>query len=284
MFEGLYFEYPKVLSFVLIYIACEAYCKIKPHALYFPHAAQLSYATRNNSTLMWILKYLSIVLLVIALMSPVRDEQLVLEKQTPYNVAMVFESSALETRKELIDFVSNRMNDTFALLFYGEQLYSASPLTHNKKSLLQMLKQMQPLVGRKDSHVIAAMRMGIRLLHQAQSGEKLLLLFVKNSPHVNDEERERVVSLLRQERVRLYLIGDTDETSLRELVKVSGGKYFVQDTNNTIESILKEINTMAPSKVDDYAYEFKIYYYLYPLFIAFFTLLIYVYLRNRREV
>jgi len=74
MFDGIYFEFPKLLFVIFFFIACESLCKMKLPSIYFPHTAAFMKNTVSSSKLLFFLKWLTIVMMILALMSPVKDE------------------------------------------------------------------------------------------------------------------------------------------------------------------------------------------------------------------
>lgn len=73
-FGGLYFELPKLFFVIFFFIACETLCKMKLPLLYFPHTAAFMKQNIASSKLLFLLKWLAIVMMIFALMSPVKEE------------------------------------------------------------------------------------------------------------------------------------------------------------------------------------------------------------------
>ncbi|MCJ7766423.1 MAG: VWA domain-containing protein, partial [Thiovulaceae bacterium] len=87
--------------------------------------------------------------------------------------------------------------------------------------------------------------------------------------------------------VKFYTIGiggdnEYDRALLEYIAKESGGESFSAKNGQELKKVYSAINALEKSKIDRFDYTFREYYYIYPLFLAFFTLLLYVYLRNRR--
>ena len=93
--------------------------------------------------------------------------------------------------------------------------------------------------------------------------------------------------MAKKEAVRFYTVGiggknEYDRELLEYIAKESGGESFRASSAQELKEVYAKIDTLEKSTVERYDYTFKEYYYIYPLFLAFFTLLVYVYLRNRR--
>ncbi len=305
MFEGLYFEYPKMASIIFVYIACEAYCKLRSSAIYFPHAAALTKETAAVSTLMWILKWLSIVLLILALMSPVRDMSLELAPTEGYDIALVLdasrsmqtnsfdraqeESSRFEVVKEIVtEFIDARPDDNLGLVLFGDYAFIAAPLTYDKKVLKQIVIHQKVGIAGKSTALYEAVAQAVNLMKRSKTESKIAILLSDGHNTVREHiPLQAAIELAKKEKVTFYTIGiggegEYDAATLEYIAKESGGKSFSAANATELQNIYSEIDSLEKSEVEHFDYVFKKYFYIYPLFLAFFTLLIYVYLRNRR--
>ena len=305
MFEGLYFEYPKIASLIIVYIACEAYCKLRSSAIYFPQAAAFTKETAAVSTLMWILKWLSIVLLTLALMSPVRDASLELAPTEGYDIALVLdasrsmqtkafdtahqESSRFDVVKEIVtDFIETRVDDNLGLVLFGDYAFIAAPLTYDKKALQQIIMHQKVGMAGKSTALYEAVAQAVNLLKRSKTESKIAILLSDGHNTAGRQiPLQTAIALAKKEKIRFYTIGigsdnEYDGAVLQHIADESGGKSFSAVNAKALQKIYHEINTLEKSKVEHFEYDFKTYFYIYPLFLAFFTLLVYVYLRNRR--
>ena len=303
MFEGLYFEYPKMASIIVVYIACEAYCKLRSSAIYFPHASIFTKETASVSTLLWFLKWSSTILLTLALMSPVRDASIALAPSEGYDIALVLDTStSMQTKafdsvdqeksrfdivkESAIDFIDTRVDDSIGLVLFSDDAFIAAPLSYDKKGLKQIVAAQKVDITGSLTTLLEAVVQAVYLMQRSKTERKVAILL--SSEH-NSIERQsllkRAIDLAKQEKVRFYTVGvgsEYDMVSLETLAKESGGKSFSATSAKALHKIYREINVLEKSKVDHFAYDFKVYYYIYPLFLAFFLLLTYVYLRNKR--
>jgi Ca-activated chloride channel family protein len=305
MFDGLYFEYPKALSFIVVYIACEAYCKLRSSAIYFPNAQKLTQETAGISALMWILKWSSVVLLLLAIMSPVRDSMLELDPGEGYDIAMVIDASASmrvkaydkalpeksrfdAVKKIVSDFAASRKDDNLGLVLFGDHAFIASPLTYDKNILQTIISHLQPGVAGRSTALYAAVAQAANLLKSSIAKNKLAILLSDGHNTSGSQIPLSVaMALAKKENIRFYTIGigadnAYDAALLRYIAKESGGESYGAGNALELKKIYAKIDTLEKSEIEHYDYTFKKYFYIYPLFLAFFTLLIYVYLRNRR--
>ncbi len=305
MFEGLYFEHPKFFTFIVIYIACEAYCKLRSSALYFPNTTRFSKETAGVSTLMWILKWLSIVLLIIAFMSPVKDDQLTLDPGEGYDIVLAIDASASMQTKNFdraaaeisrfdvvqeiaANFVLSRKDDNLGLVVFGDDAFIASPLTFDKEAFGQIVEHLEPGGAGRSTAIYAAVAQTVNLLKDSKAKSKIaILLSDGHNTSGGQIPLAAAMALAKKERVRFYTIGiggdnEYDAALLRYIAKESGGKSYAALNAEELQKIYTEIDRLEKSEIEHFDYTFKTYLYIYPLFLAFFTLLIFVYLRNKR--
>ena len=136
MFDGLYFEYPKVFFVILFFVACASLCKMKLPTIYFPHSAQFVKNSLSKSTLLFLLKWLSIVMLIFAFMSPVKDEPYEVAPKEGYDIALILDTSEsmssqgfdannptatkFDAVKNIVkDFIAKRENDNMGIVVFG---------------------------------------------------------------------------------------------------------------------------------------------------------------------
>ncbi|HHH72793.1 MAG TPA: VWA domain-containing protein, partial [Sulfuricurvum sp.] len=93
MFDGVYFEFPKIASFVFIFLACDALCKLRERGLYFPHLGRFGSVALKPSRWLWFLKWAAIVFLIAALMSPVKEKVYAPQSAPGHAVALVVDAS-----------------------------------------------------------------------------------------------------------------------------------------------------------------------------------------------
>ena len=292
-------------TLIVIYIACEAYCKLRSSAIYFPHATELTKESTAVSTLMWTLKWLSTVLLVLAMMSPVREEFLELAPTEGYSIAMVLDAGrSMQTRmfdreqqersrfdvvkKIAGDFIVKRQDDNLGLVMFGDDAFVAAPLTNNQVSLQQILLHQKVSMAGKSTALDEAVAQVAHLMQNTNTKNRIAILLSDGHNTENSTISLPVaIALIKKEKIRFYTIGigsanEYDADVLNTIAKESGGKSFSAINAQELQSVYSEIDSLEKSEIEYIDYTFKKYFYIYPLFLAFFTLLIYVYLRNRR--
>ena len=93
MFNGFYFEFPFVAFALLLFIVCAKFCKMKVPSIYFPHTQQFASQAVSASKILFLLKWLGITMLIVALMSPVKDAPYEVEPKDGYEIALILDAS-----------------------------------------------------------------------------------------------------------------------------------------------------------------------------------------------
>ena len=282
MFDGLYFEYPKIFSFIVIFIACEAYCKMRGQALYYPQLKFLYSEIAPYGRLLQFLKWFSIVLLLFAMMSPVKEEQLVLSDQKYHEVVFVVSAQEKMARfKDLIaDYVHQANHSSFALLTAGRTPWLHAPLTEDKKPFLMLLSQLQKSREGLSFEYVLTFNLVSQLFEHEVEGNKLVVLL--HEKEVVSEAFSSGLEKLRQEGIVVYDIVFTEQRSETNTTGVDKKHHIVVSSVVELQKRWGEVLENENLLSTTYNYTFKKYYYFFPLFFAFITLLLYLFLRNKR--
>ncbi|WP_345987367.1 VWA domain-containing protein [Sulfurimonas sp. HSL1-2] len=309
MFEGIFFEFPKVISFLFIFLACEALCRLRHQGFYFPHLAAFAAVTLKPSFWLWLLKWASILLLLVALMSPVKEQVYQPVSAPGYAISLVVDASAsmrngdfdpddrtrsrFEAVQEILQaFVAQRSSDSVGLVVFGTHTFTAAPPTSDMGMLSKIIGQLYVGIAGKYTALYEAMARGIVSLHDVQSTEKIVVVLTdgRNTPGA-PVGSDVVGGVALKDGVRLYavVVGDAPEDApaaqesvLKTLTAESGGAYFTARNTTSLADVYAQIDALEKSPQRPPVLIVKEYYYVYPLFAGFMTLLLYVYLRNRR--
>jgi len=305
MFEGIYFEYSKIGFVLFVFLACDALCRLRQRGFYFPHLAAFASVTLQPSFWLWFLKWASIILLIAAMMSPVRDRQYQPVGTPGYAMALVVDASAsmrngefdpadrtksrFEAVQEILGrFAARRASDAVGLVVFGTHAFIASPPTTDTQMLSGIIDRLYVGIAGKYTALYEAMAKGVALLHRTESREKIVIVLTDGRNTPGAPVGAGVASALAQkEGVRLYavLIGEMPKAQESELVSItekSGGRTFTAKDASALSEVYAEIDKLEKSPQRSPSVTVKEYYYVYPLFAGFMTLLLYVYRRNRR--
>jgi len=306
MFEGLYLEFPRLLFLVFFFVACESLCKMKLPSIYFPHTAQFMKNSVSASKLLFFLKWLGIIMLILTLSSPVRDEPYELEPKDGYEIALILDASQsmqatgfdrdnpelnrFDVVKSIVgDFIKERKNDNIGLVVFGAYSFIASPLTYDENILNRIVSQLQIGMAGKYTALYESLAQGVNLLKMTESKSKVAILLTDGYSTVGVDKvpLEIALDLAKKEGIKVYPIGIgmPNEYNQRVLVKIAqrtGGVAFGASSATELLDVYKKIDELEKSEIKNETFTYMNYYYFYPLFVALISLMLYIYLRNKR--
>ena len=306
MFNGLYLEFPLFLLGLILFMACEKFCKMKLPSIYFPHTGQFMQNSVSASKLLFFLKWLGITMLIVALSSPVADEPYELEPKDGYEIALILDASQsmqakgfdrdnpelnrFDVVKSIVgDFISQRKNDNIGLVVFGQYSFIASPLTYDENILNRIVSQLQIGMAGKYTALYESLAQGVNLLKMTESKSKVAILLTDGYSTVGVDKvpLDVAMDMAKKEGIKVYPIGIgmPNEYNKQVLVKIAegtGGVAFGAASATQLLDVYKKIDELEKSEIKTESFTYLKYYYLYPLFIAFISLMLYVYLRNKR--
>ena len=306
IFGGLYFELPKLIFLIFFFIACETLCKMKLPSLYFPHAAQFMNRGVSSSKLLFLLKWLGIVMLILALMSPVKDEPYELEPKEGHEIALILDASQSmqernfdqlnpsRTRFDVVklivqDFIQKRHSDNIGLVVFGAYSFIASPLTYDENILSRIVSQLQIGMAGKYTALYESLAQGVNLLKMSESNSKIAILLTDgySTQEVDKIPLDVALEMAKKEGVKVYPIGiglpnEYNRAVLMKIAEETGGVAFGASSARELQDVYKKIDELEKSEIKNESYTYLKYYYIYPLFISLISLMLYIYLRNKR--
>ncbi|EDZ61714.1 protein 1 containing von Willebrand factor, type A domain [Sulfurimonas gotlandica GD1] len=305
MFDGLYFEYPGLALVFFFFIFCTIICKIKLPSIYFAHIAQFMQVSTGSSKLLLFLKWLSISMLIIALMSPVKDEPYEIEPKKGYEIALILDASEsmkakgfdeknrdltrFDVVKEIVsNFISSRKNDNMGIVVFGAYSFIASPLTYDSNILKGVVSNLYIGMAGKFTALFESLAQGVNLLKTSKSKTKIAILLTDgyNTPD-SEFPFDAAIDFANKQGVKVYPIGigKSDEYNQKMLEKIAeqtGGVAFGASNASELAIVYAKINELEKSEIDNETFSFLRYFYIFPLLVSFFSLILYMFFRNKR--
>ena len=275
-------------------------------SLYFPHAQQFMKQGIASSKLLFFLKWLAIVMLILALMSPVKDEPYELKPKKGHHIALILDASqSMQARgfdeynpgasrfdvvKDIVrDFISKRKNDNMGLVVFGAYSFIASPLTYDENILSRIVSQLSVGMAGKYTALYEALAQGVNLLKMSKSKSKVAILLTDgySTEGIDKIPLDVALDIAKKEGVKVYPIGignanEYNKKVLMKIAKETGGVAFGASNARELQEIYKKIDALEKVEIKAETYNNLQYYYFYPLFIGLLALMLYVYLRNKR--
>ncbi|WP_457593789.1 vWA domain-containing protein [Hydrogenimonas sp.] len=299
----MHFEYPWVLSAVLVFLFCEKWCPLRLDLLYFPNIDNIA-GSRAGTSLLQALKWMVITGSLIALASPVttkeaapsyalgRDMVLIIDasRSMDETFSIVTRENKFETLKKILEsFIQKRKSDRLGLVVFGEFAYVASPVTFDHRMLAKMIPFLEVGMAGERTAINDAVAMAANLLKSSDAKTKVAVLLTDGRNTAGKIPLPVVEKLLKQYGIKLYTIGvgrpgDYDPKLLSELAKTTGGRFFSASDAGMLKEVYDTIDRLEPSKVKQQPVIETTYLFSYPLFVAAMSLLAYLLILNRSEV
>ena len=306
MFDGLYFEFPKLIFVIFFFVACATLCKMRLPSIYFPHTGEFLKNSVSTSKILILLKWLGIVAMILALMSPVKDEPYELEPKEGYEIAMILDASEsmkaqgfdaknehltrFDVVKEIVgDFILQRKSDNIGLVVFGQYSFIASPLTYDENILSKIVAQLYIGMAGKYTALNTSLAQGINLLKMSKSKSKVAILLTDgySTQEIDKIPLDIALDMAKKEGVKVYPIGigmphEYNRNVLLRIAEDTGGVAFGASSAIELKDVYKKIDELEKSEIKSESFSYMNYYFQFPLFISLISLMLYIFLRNRR--
>jgi Ca-activated chloride channel family protein len=295
------FEYPWVLLFILLFLICAKLCKIKNRSIYFPHLDALFASNVHRDRLLSLLKWLSIIMALVALASPLLTKEYSNSKKNGRDIVLVIDTSGsmqqgrfdmknlsknkFDVVKEVAsDFVLRRKDDRIGLITFADVAFVSSPLTFEKKFLAKIINMQRLGIAGQKTAINDALVQAYAMLERSASKSKIVILLTDGVDNMSKVSVDEVSNLISMSDIKLYTIGigstrDYDGRSLKAFAKVGGGEAFSATNSKMLHEIYSKIDTLEVTKIDDKKIIQQNYLFFYPLFIAILSLMLFIYFR-----
>ena len=304
--NGFSFEYPLLLLVIVLFAVCAKFCKERSRAIFFPHVKTLMVKNARSSSWLKILKWVGVVSAVLALASPVITKSYSNSKKEGRDIVLIIDSSdsmrqrgfdpqdlwrnKFDVVKEVVgDFIDKRKNDRIGMVTFADIAFIASPLTFEKKFLTDITRMQKLGVAGKRTAINDAIVQSYNLLTKSKAKSKIAILLTDGVDNMSKVPFDDVKNLIAKRDIKLYTIGigdarDYNGAYLKALADAGHGLAFGARDASTLEQIYKEIDKLEATKIDDKKVVQHTYLYIYPLFLAIISLLLFIYFRNSKGV
>jgi Ca-activated chloride channel family protein len=260
----------------------------------------------KSSSWLSILKWTGITAAVIALASPVMTKSYSNSKKEGRDIVLIIDSSdsmrqqgfdpanlrknKFDVVKEVVgEFIEKRENDRIGMVTFADIAFIASPLTFEKKFLTDITRMQEMGVAGKRTAINDAIVQSYNLLSKSKAKSKIAILLTDGVDNVSKVPFPDVKSMIEKRDIKLYAIGIGDERDynaayLQALADAGKGQAFGARDATMLEKIYDEIDKLEATKIDDKKIVQHTYLYIYPLFLAILSLLLFIYIRNSRGV
>ena len=178
-------------------------------------------------------------------------------------------SNRLESAKKAIrEFISQRPNDRIGLIGFADLAYSFVPPTLDHALLLERLQTLNPGDLGNATGIASPIGNAVKRLKNSDSPRRVMVLFTDGENTADNQlTPQSAAETARDLNVIIHTVGigsdnaymlietpfgsrltrvqnDLDENLLKELAKISGGKYFAATDNSGMHQVMQEINSL----------------------------------------
>jgi len=293
-------EYPFFLLLIVPFILCEFLCKEKSASYYLPHLNIFAQSKKNSAFFSVILKWLLILSSIIALSSPYEKLQTINIKKDGLDIVLNLDTSESmsqygfnqsdpsQNRWQVVsliveEFIPKRISDNIAIIVFGTSVMTASPLSFDKRAQANIVKHLNIGVAGERTALIDSIAGSVNILKNSKAKSKIIIAITDGEDTASKIPFKVVSNLIKKYDIKIYAIGigESNKYLLNQMASINGGKAFYANSKENLELVYKEINKLETSKIEQNKIVMKEYYYVYFLYISIFTLLLYIYLKNR---
>ena len=292
------FEYPFVFLLLLLFVVCERFCQQKRQQLMLPNLPMLKQVAKKQNIFVNLLKMLMVVLLVTALASPIKEDEVVVQNDKGYEISLLLDASGsmeqynkFDIVKGIVqDFLTKREHDKLGLTIFADFAYVAIPLTYDKKSISELLEKIDVgIAGKQRTALYEALFMSSKLFKGSSSKHKIAILLTDGMDNAGTIPLDVAIKTAKKYDIKVYVIGvgsarDVDRHVLANIANETDGKFYMASTAEQIQEVYDEIDTLEKSEIKANKFIKKHYFYQYPLGGAIALLFIYIFVRRRRYV
>ena len=294
-------EYPFVLAIILIFIICHKLCPTKSRFIYFPHIKRLLVDKKSSISILSFLKWTSIISIIIALSSPVITKSYTNSKKEGRDIVLILDSS--NSMKQVFDttyrsrwvvakdvvakFISKRENDRIGMITFADIAFISSPLTFEKKFLQKITKMQRLGVAGTKTAINDAIVQAYNLLTKSKAKSKIAILLTDGVDNMSKVGFNELISMIKNQNIKLYTVGigsgrDYNGRYLNALAKAGKAKAYGASNSDQLNEIYKEIDKLEATKIDNKKIIQYTYLYIYPLLLSLLSLMLFIFIRNRK--
>lgn len=251
---------------------------------------------------------LSLVLVLMALARPQRTSEQVEQYAEGIDIMLILDTSGsmelkdfkpnrLEAAKKVaLEFIAGRFQDRIGLVVFAGDAYSMAPLTTDYDLLRQNLQSVSLNMIPNDGTAIgSALAVATNRMRESEGKSKVGILISDGENTSGNLDPSIAAKLASAYGIKLYTIGigadgtvpyDTDEfgrtryvqtrldeTNLREIAEIGGGRFYRAENQNALKEIFSNINSLEKVAIKETRYRnTKEFYQVYLNFAILFLL------------
>ena len=202
------------------------------------------------------------------------------------------------------EFISKRSGDRIGLVLFGDQAYLQAPLTFDRHTVLQLLKESAIGLAGERTAIGDAIGLALKRLQNSPEKNRVLILMTDGANTAGNVTPLDAAEMAAAKGLKIYTVGigsensamrdmfgfqllnpnaDLDETTLKAIADKTGGQYFRARDTDEFQKIYAELDRLEPvNKAAEY-WRPQQELFRWPLLIALLLSLLVGVLRLRQE-
>ena len=175
------------------------------------------------------------------------------------------------TKQVASEFIEGRHGDRLGLILFGTQAYLQAPLTFDSKTVNRLLQESAIGLAGERTAIGDAIGLAIKRLDPETDNSRVLILMTDGANTAGEVTPLKAAQLAADRGLKIYTIGigadeqientwfglrrvnpsaQLDEETLREIARISGGRYFRARDSEALAQIYQLLDELEPLPSD----------------------------------
>ncbi len=180
-------------------------------------------------------------------------------------------------KKKIQDFVAMFPRDRIGIVLFAEKVFTLLPLTTDLNLINKMVAQVKLGALGDGTNIGDALALGVGRLIQSLAKNKVIILLTDGVSNVGTMTPLQAAEMAADQKIKIYAIGiggakdarlpvgqnmfgvqryqtipggSVDESSLKEIARITNGKFYMARDNAALENVLSEINKLERTEIE----------------------------------
>ena len=189
------------------------------------------------------------------------------------------------------DFIQRRQSDRVGLILFSNRAYLQSPLTQDHTAVSMLLDEAQVGLTGQETAIGDAIAIASKRLKEQPAKSRVLILLTDGASNTGVMQPLQAANIANELGIKIYTIGvgsaaqsntslfgqpllstsnDLDETTLKQIAQITGGKFFRAYDLKNLSSIYAELDELEPVEGDPTFLSPSVSLFFWPLGAALF--------------
>jgi Ca-activated chloride channel family protein len=187
------------------------------------------------------------------------------------------------------DFINRRVGDRLGLILFGSQAYLQTPLTFDRKTVMNLLDESAIGLAGDNTAIGDAIGLAIKRLNNQPAASRVLILLTDGANTAGEVSPLKAAELAAINKLKIYTIGvgademivrsffgnrkvnpsaDLDENTLVKIAESTGGRYFRARNTDDLNNIYMLLDKLEPIEKDKQFFRPRTDLFYWPLALA----------------